>query len=70
MTGSHEVRGSIPLGSTNNCNDLGRQFGDADHFTGATCFADLTSDPAVARFLKLSVLAKGFRNRAARLKCY
>jgi Phage integrase family len=24
MTGSHEVRGSIPLGSTNNCNNLGR----------------------------------------------
>ena len=23
MTGSHEVRGSIPLGSTNNCNKLG-----------------------------------------------
>ena len=23
MTGSHEVRGSIPLGSTNNFNNLG-----------------------------------------------
>jgi hypothetical protein len=23
MTGSHEVRGSIPLGSTNTCNKLG-----------------------------------------------
>ena len=23
MTGSHEVRGSIPLGSTNICNNLG-----------------------------------------------
>ena len=23
MTGSHEVRGSIPLGSTNICNDFG-----------------------------------------------
>ena len=23
MTGSHEVRGSIPLGSTNNYNDFG-----------------------------------------------
>ena len=27
MTGSHEVRGSIPLGSTNTCNKLVHPFG-------------------------------------------
>ena len=32
MTGSHEVRGSIPLGSTNTCNSLGPPFGGPYRF--------------------------------------
>ena len=42
MTGSHEVRGSIPLGSTNNINSLGslltRPFAICNAYSVPACF--------------------------------
>ena len=50
MTGSHEVRGSIPLGSTNAMNNLGRQPLDAlSRLVWTTCLRALAgSQPSQA----------------------
>jgi hypothetical protein len=44
MTGSHEVRGSIPLGSTNKINSLGPPF-----WWPLSLFGDLTATLAATR---------------------
>ena len=45
MTGSHEVRGSIPLGSTNNINNLQVVFSEGEHLQCLQCAEGFTDQP-------------------------